>query len=105
MLTPSRRFLIVPDPEAGPSREYRAIITCTDCDWSAEIVLRTSEAQRLLCSACGNVEKVYLGVPDEFVGAPCPQCRRAATKLEREASAPGEDERLRLYCPKCGWKL
>jgi ribosomal protein S27AE len=105
VLTPSNRFVIVPDPVAGPSREYRAIITCAECDWSTEIVLRANEAQRLLCGACGNVEKVYLGIPDEFVGAPCPQCHRAATKLEREAGAPDENETLRLFCPKCGWKL
>jgi len=81
------------------------LITCTECDWSAEIVLRTNEAQRLLCGACGNVEKVHMGIPDEFVGALCPQCRRAATKLEREAGAPGQAERLRLLCPECGWEL
>jgi RNase P subunit RPR2 len=105
MLKAFSRFVVVPDPTAGPSREYRAIITCAECDWSAEITLRTNEEQRLLCAACGNVEKAYLGIPDEFVGAPCPQCRRAGTKLEQIAAAPGRTEMLRLFCPRCGWEL
>ena len=105
MLTSFTRFVIVPDPEAKPSREYPAVITCTECDWSTGTELRTNEVQRLLCGGCGNVEKAYLGIPDEFVGVPCPECSRAAMKLERETSVLGRLEVLRLYCPACDWEL
>ena len=105
MLTSFTRFVIVPDPEAKPSREYPAVITCTECDWSTGTELRTNEVQRLLCGGCGNVEKAYLGIPDEFVGVPCPECSRAAIKLERETSVLGRLEVMRLYCPACDWEL
>ncbi len=105
MLTSFTRFVIVPDPEAKPSREYPAVITCTECDWSTGTELRTNEVQRLLCGGCGNVEKAYLGIPDEFVGVPCPECSRAAIKLERETSILGRLEVMRLYCPACDWEL
>jgi len=105
VLTSFTRFVIVPDPEAKPSREYPAVITCTECDWSTGTELRTNEVQRLLCGGCGNVEKAYLGIPDEFVGVPCPECSRAAMKLERETSVLGRLEVMRLYCPACDWEL
>jgi len=105
VLTSFTRFVIVPDPEAKPSREYPAVITCTECDWSTGTELRTNEVQRLLCGGCGNVEKAYLGIPDEFVGVPCPECSRAAIKLERETSVLGRLEVMRLYCPACDWEL
>jgi Zn finger protein HypA/HybF involved in hydrogenase expression len=105
VLTDFTRFVIVPNPAARPSREYRAFITCTECDWSGEEGLRTNEVQRLLCGGCGNIEKAYLGIPDEFVGVPCPECDRAATRLERVMDAMGRIEILRLYCPQCDWEL
>jgi hypothetical protein len=105
VLTSFTRFVIVPDPQARLNREYPAVITCTECDWSTATQLRTNEVQRLLCGGCGNVEKAYLGIPDEFIGVPCPECCRAATKLERETNALGRLEILRLYCPECGWEL
>jgi len=105
VLTSFTRFVIVPNPDAKPSREYRAVVTCTECDWSTEIELRTNEVLRLLCGTCGNVEKAYVGIPDEFVGVPCPECCRAVTKLERETSVLGRLEVLRLYCPECDWEL
>ena len=105
VLTDFTRFVIVPDLAARPSREYRALITCTECDWSGESELRTNEVQRLLCGLCGNIEKAYLGIPDEFVGVPCPECCRALTRLERVTNAMGRIEVLRLYCPECDWEL
>jgi hypothetical protein len=105
VLTDFTRFVIVPNPAARPSREYRALITCTECDWSGEGKLRTNAVQRLVCDACGNVEKAYLGMPDEFVGVPCPECCRAATRLERVTNALGRIEVLRLYCAECDWEL
>ena len=105
MLTDFTRFVIVPNREAPPSRAYRAVITCTECDWSGETELTANEVQRLLCGACGNVEKAYLGIPDEFVGVPCPECCRSATQLERKTDIFGRIEVLRLYCPDCGWDL
>jgi len=105
VLTDFTRFVIVPDPAALPSREYRALITCMECDWSAKSELRTNQVQRLLCGGCGNVEKAYLGIPDEFVGVPCPECCRAVTRLERVTNAMGRIEVLRLYCPECDWEL
>ncbi len=105
MLTSFTRFVIGPDPDARPSRAYGAVITCTECDWSAETELRIDEVQRLLCGGCGNVEKGYLGIPDGFVGVPCPECCRSVTTLERETSVLGRLEVLRLFCPECGWEL
>ncbi len=105
MLTDFTRFAIVPDREAKPSREYQALITCTECDRSAETELRTNEGQRLLCGGCGNIEKAYLGIPDEFVGVPRPECFRDVTTLEQEMNVLGRIEVLRLYCPECGWEL
>ncbi len=105
MLTSFTRFVIVPDATAIPGRTYRAVITCTECDWSTETELSVNEIQRLLCGGCGNVEKAYLGIPDEFVGVPCPECFRAVTKLQREVSGLGRLEVLRLYCPECDWEL
>lgn len=105
MLTSFIRFVIVPNPKAPPSRTFGAIITCTECDWSAETELSANEIQRLLCGGCGNVEKAYIGIPDEFVGVPCPECFRAATTLQRETSVLGLLEVLRLYCPECDWEL
>ena len=105
VLTDFTRFVIVPDQEAQPSREYRALITCTQCDWSTETTLMTNEVQRLLCGGCGNVEKAYLGIPDEFVGVPCPECFRDVTRLERQTDVLGRIEVLRLYCPECDWEL
>ena len=105
MLTDFTRFTIVPDREARPAREFRAIITCTQCDWSAETELRVNEIQSLLCGGCGNIEESYLGFPDEFVGVPCPECFRAVTRLDRETNAQGGIEVLRLFCPECDWEL
>ena len=105
MLTDFTRFVIVPNPNAPPSRAFRAVITCTECDWSSETELSVNEVQRLLCGACGNVEKAYLGIPDEFVGIPCPECCRSATQLERKMDIFGRIEVLQLYCPDCGWEL
>ena len=51
------------------------------------------------------MEKAYLGIPDEFVGVPCPECLRAVTTLERETNVLGRIELLRLYCPECDWEL
>ena len=105
MFTGFTRFVITPIPEAGPSLRYRAVITCTECDWSRETELSANEIQRLRCGGCDNAETAYLGVPDEFVGVPCPECARAVTRLEREADDMGRIERMRLFCPDCGWQL
>ena len=105
MLTDFTRFVIVPDPDAQPSRDFRATITCMECDWSIETELTIHEVQRLLCGGCGNVEKAYLGIPDEFVGLPCPGCFRGATRLHRETDVLGRIEVLRLSCPECDWEL
>ena len=99
------RFVIVPDRDAAPSREFRALVTCTECDWSTETELTVNEVQRLLCGGCGNAERGYLGIPDEFVGVPCPACFRAVTQLERETSVSGRIEVLRVFCPECEWQL
>ena len=105
MVTDFTRFVIVPDRDAKPSREYRAVITCTLCDWSMETELLVNEVQRLLCGGCGNIEQSYLGFPDEFIGVPCPECFRAVTQLERETNELGRIEVLRLSCPECDWEL
>jgi hypothetical protein len=105
VLTDFTRFVILPDRDAAPSRAFGAIITCTECDWSAETELITNQVQRLLCGGCGNVEKAYLGIPDGFVGVPCPDCHRAGTRLERETNVLGRIEVLRLFCPECDWQL
>lgn len=105
MLTDFTRFVILPDANARPSREYRAVITCTECDWSTDTELRINEVQRLLCGGFGNMEKAYLGIPDEFVGVPCPECFWAVTKLERQTDVLGRIEVLRLFCPECDWEL
>lgn len=105
MLTDFTRFVIVPDRNAPPSREYRATVTCTECDSSEEARLVANQVQRLRCGRCGNVERSYLGIPDEFVGIPCPECGRSATTLERETNVLGRIEVLRLFCPECDWQL
>lgn len=105
MLTDFTRFVIVPDQDVPPSPTYRAVITCTECDWSGEAELVANEVQRLRCEGCGNLEKAYLGIPDEFVGVPCPNCHGGSTKLERETSVLGRIEVLRLFCPDCDWEL
>ena len=48
-MTSFTRFVIVPDSNAKPAREFPAAITCTECDWSAETELAVNEVQRLLC--------------------------------------------------------
>ena len=105
MLTSFARFVVIPDPDAQVSRTYRGLITCTGCDWSVETDLRIDEVQTLLCGGCGNVEKGYMGIPDGFVGVPCPQCYRSVTKLDRTSTAMGCAEMVRLYCPECAWEL
>ena len=105
MLTGFTRFVVTPDPNAVPSRQYRAVIMCTECGWSTETELSVNEIQRLLCGGCGNAEKAYLGMPDGFVGVPCPECARAVTRLDRETDEMGRIERMRLFCPDCGWQL
>jgi ribosomal protein S27AE len=105
VLTDFTRFVIAPDRDTLPSRGYWALVTCTDCDWSGKAELVTNEVQRLACGKCGNVEKAYLGIPDEFVGVPCPNCQGGSTTLERETNVLGRIEVLRLFCPECDWEL
>jgi ribosomal protein S27AE len=105
VLTDFTRFVIAPQQGARPSREYPAGITCTECDWSTQTALVANQVQRLLCGRCGNMEKAYLGIPDEFVGVSCPECHGAVTRLERETNVLGRIEVLRLFCPECDWEL
>ena len=64
VLTSFTRFVVVPDPGAQPSRAYRGVITCTECDWSVETELRIDEVHRLLCGGCGKLEVMRLLCPE-----------------------------------------
>lgn len=105
MLCDFMTFMVEAIPGGTLQALFPARITCGQCSGSFEQGLLAGRTNRLACEECGNVERGYIGIPDEFIGAPCPECATGKMRVEREADAVGRIRSLRIRCPDCDWEL